>query len=190
MVDHELDGDQRVDLLRVAAEVGHRGAHRGQVDDRRHAGEVLQQHAGRVVVDLPRRLCRGVPAGDRLDVARGDGDAVLAPQHVLEQDAQRVREPRDVVARLERFEPEDLELAAADGEGGAGAEGVGMGHDLIVGAGSPYEQLRKRSARPHPDEHGLRRVAVARLTGASLASAKPACSSRYSQVCTGKSPST
>ena len=45
VVDHELDGDQRVDLLRVAAEVGHRGAHRGQVDDGRHAGEVLQEDA-------------------------------------------------------------------------------------------------------------------------------------------------
>ena len=41
VVDHELDRDQRVDLLRVAAKVGHRGAHRGQVDDGRHAGEVL-----------------------------------------------------------------------------------------------------------------------------------------------------
>ena len=68
VVDHELDGDQRVDLLRVAAEVGHRGAHRGQVDDGRHAGEVLQEDAGGVVVDLLRRLCGGIPAGDRLDV--------------------------------------------------------------------------------------------------------------------------
>ncbi len=68
VVDHELDRDQRVDLLRVAAEVGHRGAHRGQVDDGRHAREVLQQDAGRVVVDLLRRLRSGVPAGDRLDV--------------------------------------------------------------------------------------------------------------------------
>ena len=69
VVDHELDRDQRVDLLRVAAEVGHRGAHRGQVDDGRHAGEVLQEDAGGVVVDLLRRLRGGVPAGDRLDVA-------------------------------------------------------------------------------------------------------------------------
>ena len=45
VVDHELDRDQRVDLLRVAAEVGHRGAHRCEVDDRRYAGEVLQQDA-------------------------------------------------------------------------------------------------------------------------------------------------
>ena len=29
----------------VAAEVGHRVAHRGEVDDRGHAGEVLHDHA-------------------------------------------------------------------------------------------------------------------------------------------------
>ncbi len=35
VVDHQLGGDQRVDLLRVAADLGHRVAHRRQVDDRR-----------------------------------------------------------------------------------------------------------------------------------------------------------
>ena len=47
VVDHELGRDQRVDLRRVAAEVGHRVPHRREVDDGRHAGEVLQQHARR-----------------------------------------------------------------------------------------------------------------------------------------------
>ena len=45
VVDHQLDRDQRVDLRRVAAQVGHRVAHRGEVDDAGHAGEVL--HAPR-----------------------------------------------------------------------------------------------------------------------------------------------
>ena len=45
VVDHELDRHERVDPGRVAAEVLHRVAHRGQVHDRRHAGEVLHQHA-------------------------------------------------------------------------------------------------------------------------------------------------
>ena len=147
VVDHELDRDQRVDLLRVAAEVGHRGAHRGQVDDGGDAGEVLQQDAGGVVVDLLRRLGAGVPARDRLDVARGDGDAVLAAQHVLEQDAQRVRQPGDVVALLQRRDAEDLELAAADGEGGARAEGVGVGHPSIVGM-SPTRKSVPPARRP------------------------------------------
>ena len=35
VVDDELDGDERVDLLRVAALVAHRVAHRGEVDDAR-----------------------------------------------------------------------------------------------------------------------------------------------------------
>ena len=56
VVDHELGGEERVDLRRVAAEVAHRVAHRGEVDDRRDAGEVLQQHARRRERDLARRL--------------------------------------------------------------------------------------------------------------------------------------
>ena len=35
VVDHEVGGHERVDLRRVAAEVGHRVAHRREVDDRR-----------------------------------------------------------------------------------------------------------------------------------------------------------
>jgi hypothetical protein len=45
VVDDEVDRAQRVDLLRVAAQRRHRLAHRGEVDHRRHAGEVL--HAAR-----------------------------------------------------------------------------------------------------------------------------------------------
>ena len=99
-----------------AAEVGHRVPHRGEVDDRRHAGEVLEQHAPGRERDLLRRLRRRDPARDGLDVGRGDRDAVLVPEDVLEQDPQRVREAVDVEPRLERLEPEDLELALADRE--------------------------------------------------------------------------
>ena len=35
VVDHQLDRHERVDLRRVAAELVHRVAHRGEVDDRR-----------------------------------------------------------------------------------------------------------------------------------------------------------
>ena len=71
-----------------------------------------------------------IPAGDGLDVGAGHGDSVLRPQHVLEQHAQRVREPHDVVARLQRVEPEDLAARATDVERRAGAEAVGMSHRL------------------------------------------------------------
>jgi hypothetical protein len=42
VVDHELRGLQRVDLGGVAAEVVHRVAHRGEVDDRGNPREVLE----------------------------------------------------------------------------------------------------------------------------------------------------
>ena len=44
MVDHELGRDQRIDPSGVAAELRDRIAHRGEVDHRGHAGEVLEQH--------------------------------------------------------------------------------------------------------------------------------------------------
>ena len=62
VVDHELDRDQRVDLLRVAAEVGHRVPHRGEVDDGRDAGEVLEQDARGREGDLAARLVGRDPA--------------------------------------------------------------------------------------------------------------------------------
>ena len=46
VVDHEVHVDERIHLRRVAAGTSHRGAHRGEVDHRGHAGEVLHQHAG------------------------------------------------------------------------------------------------------------------------------------------------
>ena len=125
VVDHELDRDQRVDLLRLAAEVGHRVAHRGEVDDGRDAGEVLEQDAGRRERDLAVRLVCRDPPGDGFDVR-----AVAGPEHVLEQDAQRVGEARDIPLLLERVEPVDLELAIADRERRARGELVG-GHASI-----------------------------------------------------------
>ena len=57
MVDDEVDGHQRVDLLRIAAERGHGVAHRGEIDHRGHAGEILHQYARWTVGDLDARPC-------------------------------------------------------------------------------------------------------------------------------------
>jgi hypothetical protein len=49
VVDHELHGHERVDAGRIAAQLGDGVAHGGEVDDGRHAGEVLHEHArGRI----------------------------------------------------------------------------------------------------------------------------------------------
>ena len=62
VVDDHLGRGQRVDLVRVAAEVGHRLAHGGQVDDAGHAGEVLHDHPGRGELDLDVRARRRDPS--------------------------------------------------------------------------------------------------------------------------------
>ena len=103
VVDDELGRDHRVDLAGVAAEVLHRVPHRGEVDDRRHAGEVLVDDAAGPEGDLAARLVGRDPAGDRLRVV-----VAARAERVLEQDAQRVREAARRPTVLERVEPEDL----------------------------------------------------------------------------------
>ncbi len=150
VIDDELDGKERIDLPRVAAQLVHRVAHCREVDDGRHAGEVLEEDAARREGDLLGGIGGRDPAGDRLDVGRRDAHAVLRSQDVLEKDPQRVREPEDVVARLQRLETEDLVRRAADVERRARAEAVGVSHHLRfkqLGTRQPPEPaLRQRPA--------------------------------------------
>ncbi len=129
VVDDELHGLQRVDLLRVAPELLHRVAHRGQVDDGGDAGEVLQEHARRRERDLARRLGGHVHRGEGLDVLGADGHAVLGAEQVLEEDLQREREALGLrELRVKRAEAEIRVRGGADDEGGLGGEGIGHGN--------------------------------------------------------------
>ena len=90
MVDHQIDRHQRVDLVGIAAKRLHRVAHRRQIDHRRHAGEVLHQHAGRAKGDFMLVLAAVLhPGGDRLDVGLGHRAAVLVAQQVLQHNLER-----------------------------------------------------------------------------------------------------
>ena len=131
VVDHELDGEERVDLLgspprsRIALRIAARSTTAGTpVKSWRSTRPGVKEIS-----------CEGSarrdPARDRLDVLGGDVDAVLRAQDVLEQDAQRVGEPEDVVARLQRLEAEDLVARAADVERRPRAEAVRVGHASI-----------------------------------------------------------
>ena len=96
MVNHQIDGHQRIDHRRIAAELGHAIAHSGKIDHGGHAGEVLHQHAGGSEPDVLVGLAAILePGGDGLDVGLGDRPAVLVPQQVLEQDLQRKRQLGD-----------------------------------------------------------------------------------------------
>ena len=128
VVDNQLSGHEGVDLVGVAPHLLHGVAHRGQIDDRRHAGEVLHHHARGRERDLLGRLVVGVPGGYRLDILRPDRLSVLVAQQVLEQDLQRERQPRDVELGLQRVQAVDLVLRVADAELGLRVKAVSGGH--------------------------------------------------------------
>ena len=91
MVDHEVDRDRRLDRERVGAGALRGAPHRGEVDDRGHAGEVLHQHARRHERDV---AGRARPRGERAHVVVADVARARAPQEVLEQDQHGLRQPR------------------------------------------------------------------------------------------------
>ena len=58
VVDHQIAGDLRVDLRRIAAQLGARLAHDCEVHEHRHAREVLEQHTRRRELHLAAHLAR------------------------------------------------------------------------------------------------------------------------------------
>ncbi len=95
MVDDEIDRGERIDLLRVAAELGHRVAHGGEIDHGGHAGEVLHQHARRAEGDLAVALAVLEPERDAANIVGGDGAPILVTQQVLQQHLERERQIAD-----------------------------------------------------------------------------------------------
>ena len=133
MIDDEFDRHQRIDLVGVPAEGDDGVAHRGEVDDGGHAGEVLHQDALGREGDLLRVVAGGLtvtrgilaPARERLDVGGGDLDAVFVSQQVLQEHLDGVRESVDAecgecvgAQRVVR------QFAASHVERHLGAEGV------------------------------------------------------------------
>jgi len=41
MIDHQIDRHERLDDFRISTEPFYCAAHRGKIDDERHAGEIL-----------------------------------------------------------------------------------------------------------------------------------------------------
>ena len=92
--------------------VDHRVAHRREVDHRRHAGEVLHQHARRAEGDLlARSAARRASRPCALRSSTRDGAPVLVAQQVLQQHLQREGQARDV-AEL-RSRPREREVVVA-----------------------------------------------------------------------------
>ena len=96
MIDHEIDRRERIDAAGIAAEGGHCGTHGGEVHHRRHAGEILHEHAGRTVGDLATAAPLAQPIADSADVLDADAAAVLEAEQVLQQHLEGERQAGDV----------------------------------------------------------------------------------------------
>ena len=155
-------------LLRVAAERRHGVAHRGEVDHRRHAGEVLHQHARRAEGDLAVAACASSSqAATRADVVGGDGAAVLVAQQVLEQHLQREGQARDArqAVLLGRRQAVIVVGLAADREGAAGLEAVERGWSRQVLSSIEMASARGRPGSRRDRRDSARRRATARAAG-------------------------
>ena len=105
MVDDEVHRHQRVDLAGIAAQLRDRIAHGGKIDHAGHAGEILQQHAGRAILDFIAGLARVfLPVDDRLDVAGRNGEAaILEPEQIFQQHLHGKGQTRHIAQLLPRL---------------------------------------------------------------------------------------
>ena len=140
VVDDQLDGLQRIDPGRVAAKLDDAVTHGGKVDDRRHAGEILEQDPGGHERDLALGAALDVPARQRGDVLLLHERAVFLAEQVLQQDAQRVRQRRHPgePGRLEGRQAEVVHGLASDRESAPCLEGIGHTVAIVSKAGAGY----------------------------------------------------
>ncbi len=125
VIDDQVGRDQRIHARGVTPELGHRIAHDRQVDDGRHAGEVLEDDPRGHERDLGLSRLARPPGGEGLHVGRVDDAAAGMPKHVLEQDPDRDRQRGR--ARRATQGVQAIQVGQPRAERGAGAERVVMG---------------------------------------------------------------
>ena len=99
VVDHQIDGNERLNLAGFFSGLAHGRAQRGEIDDAGHAGEVLQQHAGGHVGKLflfdGRR-----PFGQRFHLLGRVGRMTLHAHQRFDQNLDRFRDFRQIAVAL------------------------------------------------------------------------------------------
>ena len=121
VVHHEIDRHQRLDHLRVLAELLHLRAHGGQIDEKRHTRKVLQHDASDGERDFILAGALRVPVREVLHIGLGDLLAVQIAQQRFQHDADGNRQLRDFADARSLKSREGVKLA-----GGAVASGEGL----------------------------------------------------------------
>ena len=131
VVDDEVDGDERFDDLRILPELDDRRAHRGQIDQQRHSGEVLQYNARDDERDLLRARSLRIPTREIPDGGLGDALAVAIAQQRLQHEADRNRQARNLKAGLlQRRQGIEFMRHSVGGECLQGIEGIRKAHGI------------------------------------------------------------
>jgi hypothetical protein len=92
VVNYQIHWDLRIDVAGVLAETRHSVTHGGEVYDRRHAGEVLENYTGGLERNFDIQLGCGFPIKDFLDVFAADFEFVAIADGGLKKHADRVRQ--------------------------------------------------------------------------------------------------
>ena len=140
VIDDHIDRGDRVDVVRVAAELDHRIAHRRQIGDELNTGGVRHHQPRRTEGYLPVHGFRARP-GHGADVVLRDRLAILVSQQVLEQYLQRPREFRD------RTDPRPLRRVETEVTVTAPVRLQGPDHVATVTARSRHFHLFSRCRR-------------------------------------------
>ena len=86
MVDDQFSRCLRIDAGRGATEFDNSVAHRGEIDDGRYAGEILQDDTTRGERNFGARGCMRIPVRERQDVVACDIAPVFMAQQIFQQD--------------------------------------------------------------------------------------------------------
>jgi hypothetical protein len=87
MIHHKIHRNQWLDNLWVLFQLCHRGAHSGQIHQKRHASEVLEHNACDHEGNFLWSGRLGIPCSQRGDVALGDLFSVAIAEHRFEHDS-------------------------------------------------------------------------------------------------------
>ncbi|MNG04512.1 hypothetical protein D3C84_876470 [compost metagenome] len=133
MVDHQVHRRQWIDPLRVAAGLGHGGAHGRQVNHCWNPGEILHQHPCWAVLDFAVGAALLEPVGQGAEVIAGDGLVVFPAQQIFQQDLQRHRQTLQVAEALGGFGQAEVVIGTVgDRQGLEGFQAIERGHYQLL----------------------------------------------------------
>ena len=95
VIDHQVDRHHRLNPLDVRATPGHRRAHRSEVDEQRHPGEILQENPPDHEGHFRRPHGAGLPARQHLHVLVANAAVVQIAQYRFEHNADADRQSRN-----------------------------------------------------------------------------------------------